>query len=95
MEIGIRIALGAARPRVVRLVLGDVGRMIALGILIGWVGARATTRVLRSFLFGVAADDPGTIAYAVVLLAFSALIAGAIPAGRAARVEPIEALRED
>lgn len=95
VEIGIRIALGAARSRVVRLVLGDVGRMIGIGIVLGGVGAVAATRVLKSFLFGVTASDPMTMVGAAVLLALAAIVAGAIPAGRAARLEPVEALRED
>jgi predicted permease len=95
VEIGIRIALGAAQSRVVRLVLGDVGRLIALGIVIGGIGAIAATRLLGAFLFGVEARDPITIVTAALVLALAALIAGAIPASRAARLEPVEALRED
>ena len=84
VEIGIRIALGAARSRVVRLVLGDVGRMVATGILLGGIGAVAATRVLQTFLYGVTANDPVTLVVAAVVLASAALVAGAIPAGRAA-----------
>jgi putative ABC transport system permease protein len=95
VEIGIRIALGAAPTRVVRLVLGDVGRLIAIGILIGGAGAFAATRLLATFLFGVTPGDPRTLVAAAVLLATAAVLAAAIPAGRAARLEPVEALRED
>jgi putative ABC transport system permease protein len=95
VEIGIRIALGAARSRVVRLVLGDVGRLIGAGILLGGIGAVVATRLLAGFLFGVDASDPITIAAAAAILAVAALVAGAIPARRAAKLEPVEALRED
>jgi putative ABC transport system permease protein len=95
VEIGIRIALGAARSRVVGLVLGDVGRMIGAGIVIGAIVAAAATRILASFLFGVTARDPVTIVAAAVMLALAALVAAAIPARRAAALQPVEALRED
>jgi putative ABC transport system permease protein len=95
VEIGIRIALGAARSRVVRMVLGDVGRMMIGGIVIGGIGAFAGTRFLASFLYGVKATDAATILSAALILVVAAALAGAIPARRAARLEPVEALRED
>ena len=94
-EIGIRIALGAARGRVVRLVLGEVTRIVALGIALGAVAALTATRWVESFLYGLTPSDPTTIIGAVVVLATVALAAGALPAWRAARVDPISALRED
>jgi predicted permease len=95
VEIGIRVALGAARTRIVRLVLGDVVRLMVLGILLGGIGAVALSRVLESFLYGVTPDDPQTILMAIGALSAAALLAGAIPARRAATMEPLEALRED
>jgi predicted permease len=94
-EIGIRVALGAARGRVIRLVLGEVSRMVVAGIAIGLLVAFWSTRWVRSFLYGLSASDPRTIAGSVVLLAVVAIAAGAMPAWRAARVDPITALRDD
>jgi predicted permease len=95
VEIGIRVALGAARSRIVRLVLGDVFRMMVLGIALGGVGAFALSRLLTAFLFGLTPNDPRTILAAMAVLSTAALAAGAIPARRAASMEPVEALRED
>ena len=94
-EIGIRIALGAARGRVVRLVLGEVSRMVAVGVGLGLVAAFASMRWVQSFLYGLTASDPRTIAGSVGLLAAVAIAAGVLPAWRAARVDPITALRDD
>jgi predicted permease len=94
-EIGIRIALGAAQHRVMRLVLGEVSRMIAIGIVVGSIVALATTRLVKSFLYGLTATDPTTIIGAAATLAIVALAAGALPAWRASRVEPISALRDE
>lgn len=94
-EIGIRIALGAARTRVLRLVLGDVGVIVATGLAFGIVAALAVTRLASSFLFGVTASDPVTLLASTVILAAVALAAGALPAWRAARMDPMVALREE
>jgi predicted permease len=94
-EIGIRIALGAAQSRVMRLVLGEVSRMVVIGIVAGAIVAVATTRWVKSFLYGLTATDPGTIVASAVALAVVALAAGALPAWRASRVEPIAALRDE
>ena len=94
-EIGIRIALGAERSRVVRLVLGEVGRLVIAGIVLGGFAAVAATRWVQSFLYGLTASDPRTLLLATVTLAFVALAAGVIPAVRAARVDPVDALRDE
>jgi len=94
-EIGIRIALGAARERVIRMVIGEVGVVVVGGLCIGVLLALAATRLVASFLFGLSASDPATwIASAGVLLCV-ALLAGAAPAWRAARMNPMTALREE
>lgn len=94
-EIGVRLALGAARADVVRLVLGRSMRLTGLGLLIGLVGALAVGQALRSQLFGVSPRDPLTLAGVGLLLAAVALAASAVPARRAARVDPMIALRSE
>jgi predicted permease len=92
-EIGIRIALGAARRSVLGIVLREVGWMTAIGVAIGIPAAIASGRLVHSVLFGVAAVEPPILAGAVVLIAAIALLAGYFPARRATRVDPITALR--
>jgi predicted permease len=94
-EIGVRIALGALPSRVMRMVLEDVGRLIAIGIVIGTVGAWFATPLLKSFLFGITANDPRVIGVAMAVLVVGALAAGLIPARRAALLPPTDALRQD
>jgi predicted permease len=92
-EIGIRVALGATRGTVLRLVVGQ-GLVLALaGGALGLVGALATTRVLRSLLFGIEPTDPVTLVSIVALLVGAVIVASWIPAHRAAQVHPAEALR--
>jgi putative ABC transport system permease protein len=92
-EIGIRMALGAGRARVLRGVIGEGLALAGIGGAIGAAAAFAVTRVLRSMLYGVKPGDPATYIAAVVLLVVVAAGASWIPARRAARVEPSEALR--
>jgi ABC-type antimicrobial peptide transport system permease subunit len=94
-EIGVRIALGAARPRVVRMVLGEVGRMVVVGVLLGTLLAMGTTRLISSFLYGLTPTDSRILAASGLLLLLAALLAAAKPAWRAAGLDPVAALRED
>jgi ABC-type antimicrobial peptide transport system permease subunit len=94
-EIGIRIALGADRGRVQRLVVGEGVALAAAGASIGIIGALAATRLLQSFLFDTAASDPPVYIGIIALLVAVALLASWIPARRAARVDPLTALRAE
>ena len=94
-EIGVRMALGAPAAQVGRMVVAQSLRVAAVGIAIGLVGAFATTRVLRSLLFGVTPTDPATLAgVTLVLIALCALAAYA-PARKATKVDPVEVLRRE
>jgi len=92
-EIGIRMALGAERRDVLRLVLRRTLALAGIGVGIGSVGALMVTRVLQKFLFEVKPNDPATFIAVAALLAGVALAAGWVPAWRATRVDPVEALR--
>jgi len=94
-EIGLRIALGSSRERVLRMVLREVLLFVLAGIAIGVPGSLAATRATASFLFGLTPGDPAVLAGAVAVLAAVALIAGFLPALRAARVDPMTALRHE
>jgi predicted permease len=94
-EIGIRLALGAARTRIFRLILSQGARVVLVGIALGLAGSLALTRVIRSLLFGVTATDPWTFVTVSVLLIVVALFACSIPAHRATRVDPLTALRNE
>ena len=93
-EIGLRVALGAQRGDVIRLVLGDALALVAMGIGVGVPSALASSRLLQSQLHGVGASDPAALVIALSVLTASALIAALIPALRASRVPPLIALRE-
>ena len=93
VEIGVRVALGATRRDVVRLVVGQGFALALVGIVCGLAGAFATTRVLRSLLYGVEPTDPATLLGIVAMLVLAVLAASWIPARRAAGVPAIQALR--
>jgi putative ABC transport system permease protein len=94
-EIGIRMALGAQRGRVMRMVVGQAMTLAAIGVLAGGIGAWLLTRLMQNLLFGVTATDPLTFALVSVGLAAVAAAASAIPGLRATRVDPVVALRAE
>jgi len=94
-EIGIRIALGASTDRVVAMVVWRGLALAVIGVALGTAGAFAVTRVLRSLLFGVSQHDPLTFFGVAALLGIVALLASWLPARRAARVDPLAAMRAD
>jgi len=94
-EIGVRMAVGAQRGDVLRLVVGEGFKVAAVGVVLGLIAARLAAHVLDSLLFGVAATDPLIFAINAVILVAVALLASAIPARRAAQVDPMVALRHE
>ena len=94
-EIGVRVALGAPRRGVVQLVVREGMTVAAVGIGIGLLGALGLGRALTSLVYGLAPRDPVTMAAVATILGIVALAACALPARRAAGVNPIVALRED
>ena len=92
-EIGIRLALGAQRYDVLRLIIGQGMRFVGIGVLVGLIGVFACSRLLQSLLFGLGATDLATVLFATVTLAAVAFFACYIPARRAMRVDPMETLR--
>ncbi len=94
-EIGIRLALGAQRGAVVRMILGEVMTLIAIGVLAGFAAAQSLVPVVKSFFFGVKPGDPAMILLAAGLLVASTLIAGYTPALRASRLDPLAAVRHE
>jgi len=93
-EIGVRMALGASRRQVLGMMFGQAGRLTVAGIGAGITGALVLTRSMSSLLFGVSAADPLIYAAVSVLLAAVALVAAAVPASRATRIDPLAALRD-
>ena len=94
-EMGIRIALGATRERVLRMVLGSAMRLAVIGVVVGLLAAIALSRTLASLLFDLSPTDPMTYAAVGIGLGLIALMASYLPASRATRVDPVVALRGD
>ena len=94
-EIGLRMACGAQQGDILRMVLGEGGVMIVLGVLAGLLGALAATRVLGNVLYAVSPSDPVTLAVASLVLAAISVVAIYVPARRAAKMDPMVALRNE
>ena len=94
-EFGIRMALGAQRGDVLRLVLLQGGKLIGLGLVLGLITTLAASRALGSILYNTSAQDPLTLIAITLLLAVVALLACLLPANRATKVNPIDALRSE
>jgi ABC-type antimicrobial peptide transport system permease subunit len=94
-EIGIRVAVGAQRSHILRLVLNQGAVVGAIGVALGLFGAFGLTRLISALLFGVKAYDPGTFLGASALLFMVVLVACCVPAWRATRVDPMIVLRQE
>jgi putative ABC transport system permease protein len=94
-EIGIRVALGAQRGHVIRMIMREAGLMLAIGIAVGGVLALLAARTAASLLYGLKPHDPVTLTIAVVALSAVAAAASFLPAHRAAGLDPMVALREE
>jgi ABC-type antimicrobial peptide transport system permease subunit len=94
-EMGLRMALGADGGRITRLVLGQGGRLVLYGVVLGLVGSLLATRVLQAMLYEVGTSDPEALFAVVACFAAAALVACYLPAYRASRIDPSEALRAE
>lgn len=94
-EFGVRVAIGAAPGSVTALILKQAGWIIGIGLVAGLAAALASGRLIAALLFNVSPADPASIAIAAAFLALVTVLAGLIPARRAARVDPMVALREE
>jgi ABC-type antimicrobial peptide transport system permease subunit len=94
-ELGIRMALGAAPAAIMRLMLRDSATVVGLGIIIGILVAVSTARLAKALLYGLASNDPATVIAASIVLLAASLVAAFIPAYRAAKTDPVIALRHE
>jgi len=94
-EIGVRMALGASRGDILRLVAGQAGIFAAIGLVAGMAAALAGARLMRGLLFETTSVDGASIGITLIVLGVIALLAVSLPAGRAASVNPTEALRAE
>jgi putative ABC transport system permease protein len=94
-EIGVRIALGATTDSVFRMVLGQALKLVAIGVVLGVVAAATLTRLLTTLLYNTEPWDPATFAATAVVLTLVAAFASYVPARRATRITPVEALRSE
>ena len=94
-EIGVRMALGASRARVQRMILRQVAVLAGIGLLVGVPLALFTGRLLDSLLFGLTPTDPATLIVAAATMLAVVMLAGAVPARRAARIDPLSAIRTE
>jgi putative ABC transport system permease protein len=94
-EIGIRMSLGAQPGQVLAMVLRDGGLLLGIGTLLGLAGSLAVSRLLDGMLYGVTPGDPGTLALVVATIAMVGIVAAGLPALRAARIDPLVAIREE
>jgi predicted permease len=94
-EIGIRMSLGATTGQVQRMILGEGGTLVVIGLGLGAVGALAASRLMQGLLFGVEPSDPATLMFVALIMAAASIAACLVPAVRASRVDPSVALRSD
>jgi putative ABC transport system permease protein len=94
-EIGVRVALGASPSTVVRLVIAQGMRVVAVGVAVGLAGSLVASRLMTRLVYGVSVTDPLTYTGVAALLAVVALVASYIPARRATRIDPLVAMRTD
>ena len=94
-EFGLRLALGATGPALRRLVVGDGLKLAVIGVVLGLATAAVLARLIESLLYGVEPQDPATLAATAAAMLASAVIASVVPAIRASRLDPVDALREE
>jgi len=94
-EIGVRIALGASRGNVVRMIIGEAARLVIPGLILGGIVCAGATRLLRSLLYETKPMDPMTVTLSLVAIVAIAIVASWLPAHHASRIDPMQALRAE